>query len=81
MNQQELIQRLAELSGMTRAIMMISTDTPVEIIASQIECTLDDMVESLQSESQPQFQSLHPCNHQWTDSIPSYCPKCGERKV
>ena len=42
MNQQKLIQRLAELSGMARAIMIVSTDTPAETIADVMEDVLDD---------------------------------------
>ena len=89
MNQKELIQRLAEFSGMAQAIFATSDDdSSVEHISEMLFSNIDALIEVLQSEDinckcaadykcmacqQHQFQALHPCNHQWS------CVKCGER--
>jgi hypothetical protein len=85
MNQQELIQRLSEFSGMARSIMLISEDENIEVIAYHLEDYIDSLVEELQSEEdlefRSRFQALHPCEHEWKQSAPGefMCLKCGER--
>lgn len=85
MSQQELIQRLAELSGMAHAIYAISESDGIDSISVHIEERLDDLVDILQAEerlaSSSKFQALWPCNHQWKYVAPGEfsCCKCGER--
>jgi len=86
MNQQDLLQRLSELSGMTRAIYCVSEDQGIDTIAVNLEQALDDLVERLQSEEHLELNNrfrLEPdCNHYWVklqDSHESFCPRCGIR--
>ena len=88
MNQQELIQRLAEISGMAEAAYAISQSINLDSICHRIQERLDDLLDRLQAEERlewsSRFQALHPCEHQWIcyksekgTTIPQ-CEKCGE---
>ena len=81
MNHQNLIQLLAELSGMARSVYLISEDESIDTLAAHIEEGLDCLVDELQSELRPKFQALHPCEHQWKQITPHefMCAKCGEQ--